>query len=150
MSDWIEITVTLVERYLSEPQLTALRSSGLHDPAETPLEDLLPDAVARVRAEIRAGGRTALSQRAMALPPECVSAAAMLTLDLLRSRFDNLTLTDTQKHRLAEAEGFLRRVNAGQLAVLAPSDPEPLKGRGSVSVLTKRSPRVSGTNLKGL
>jgi len=149
---WSPLTPADVLACLAAPQAAALRQSALAPGQSDPLQALIADVTARVRAEIRGSRRSRVESDATLLPPELKLAAAHLALESLQARLPNLALSADQIRLAADARALLARVAKGEVPVTVPAQPESdleANTQYGLEVLGHRRARVTGRNLAG-
>ncbi len=152
MASWIEIKVTDLYDYLASSQVDILRKRILSAGQEDPLNDIINDVTARVRAEISGNVRNVLSSNKLEIPADLKSTACYLILECAQSRIPALKLTDDQIRLADDAREYLKRISLGEIPVSVPDGMEnldrfnPNKG---IEVVTCRERIAKGINLRG-
>lgn len=93
-----------------------------------PFTNLMSRQAARVRTNIKANPRNALSATANSVPPECVWILSWLILEVMSTRIPQIALKDDQKQQLKDAKQALldiRKITEELYPISAPTDPEP-------------------------
>lgn len=152
MASWIEITVEDLYDYLVAPQIDTLRKRALAPGQDDPLEDIIGDVTARVRAEISGNQRNMLSANKREIPQNLKSTACYLILECAQTRFPALKLANDQIRLADDAREYLRRIAKGEVPVELPDHAEcpsafnPGKG---VAVVASRRRVATGDSLGG-
>jgi hypothetical protein len=152
MASWIEIKVEDLYDYLVAPQIDALRRRMLVPGQGDPLEDIIGDVTARVRAEISGNQRNLLSANRLEIPQNLKSSACYLILECAQTRLPALKLTGDQIRLANDAREYLKRIAQGEVPVELPDHAEcrnafnPNRG---VAVVSSRRRIATGNSLGG-
>jgi hypothetical protein len=152
MASWIEIKIEDLYDYLVAPQIDVLRRHMSVLGQEDPLEDIIRDITARVRAEISGNQRNLLSSNKFEIPQNLKSSACYLILECAQTRLPALKLTNDQIRLADDAREYLKRIAQGEIPVELPDRAEcpsvfnPSKG---VAVASSRKRVATGGSLGG-
>jgi hypothetical protein len=152
MASWMEIKVEDLCDYLVAPQIDILRRRMLVPGQNDPLEDIIGDVTARVRAEISGNQRNLLSANRLEIPQNLKSSACYLILECAQTRLPALKLTADQIRLANDAREYLKRIAQGEVPVELPEHAEcpsifnPNKG---VAVVSSRKRVATGNSLGG-
>lgn len=111
MKNWIHINEKSVSHYLLPIQLQALRQHS------DPLNEIIDDTIARVRAEIQSNPNNPLSSDPSLIPIELKIATCHLIIEALQSRIPNLKLTEDQIRNANNARTLLKRVALAEVSI---------------------------------
>ncbi|MEM9226571.1 MAG: hypothetical protein AAGA45_01250 [Verrucomicrobiota bacterium] len=153
MTPWIELTEADITSQLSAPQAELLISRPNRNQSGDALAAAIGEATALVRSAIRSVPTNTLSENEKAIPPELRLTASVLAMSQLPVRIPGIELSETQDDYIDDAESTLSRVRSGNLPITLPSTPESspdVRTSLGLEVARKRSPRISGDDLRGL
>lgn len=125
---WSTITIADLNTAKASALVEALRSAALGDGQADPLPEIIANVVARIRAEIAAGGRTALDVDPAKLPPSLKSLALRMVLREGQSRLNAagaLPLSDDEREEWRQDVRYLERIAKGEIAIESSATPEP-------------------------
>ncbi len=118
--DWISISASDVESALNKGQLEALKAESLRTLDRDVTFELISSITTRIRAEIAAGGISALDSDHSRIPPELKDAALRLVVEALQLRVPALELSAAQIKHADLARETIARVARGELPVSRP------------------------------
>lgn len=126
MTIWTPITIESISCYLSPIQLSALQKHG------EPLETIIADIVAWVRAEVHSNPHNEIIKNASFIPLELKAATCHLIIEAFQSRIPSLKLSEDQIRNAKNARALLKRVACAEVAIT------PLTNINQVTVLHSR------------
>lgn len=150
---WIVITANHLNDYSAGAKVNALRTAALAGGQADPFLTVMPDVVARVRAQIGSNKTNQLSATANSVSPDLKTHTCWLIIEAMQSRLPGLKLTDEEKNMVKKAEDYLARVAKGDFLVLAPTDPlgtSPLEMGASAEVVSSTTRISTRETLDGL
>jgi hypothetical protein len=104
--------------------VVTLRTKALAAGQADPFTIVMPDIVARIRAEVRGCASNTVSANANTIPPDLKSHAIYLIIEAMQSRLPGLFLSADMKRLIADAKDYLKRVSKCEVPIGAPSEPE--------------------------
>lgn len=132
MKTWTSITEKSVSHYLYPTQLEALRQHS------DPLDAIIADTVAMVRAEIRNNPKNQYNPDPSLIPKELKRPTCHLIIEALQSRIPSLKLTSDQIHNANVARALLRRMASAELSLYAFSQIHPLNKNAEIARMRQR------------
>jgi len=128
MPAWIIIATTDLNDYLVGAQASAIRLAAVATGQTDRFLRVMPDVAARIRSEIQACPRNALSLTANSIPAELKTIACNLIIEAMQSGIPGLELTEDQRNLIRDGRDYLKRISKCEIAVTQPIDPEPTPG----------------------
>ncbi len=144
----ISLTPSDLTTAKAAPLVDALRTAALADGQSDPMPEIIDAVVARIRAEISAGGKTALDADPATVPPSLKSLALRMVLREGQSRLNAagaLPLSDDEREEWRQDVRYLERIAKGEVSIDATATPEgtpSLQHSGGVSLASSR-PRLA-------
>jgi hypothetical protein len=134
----------------------ALQTKGLGAGQTDPVQPIIIDVCNRIRSEI-AGNKNSisLSLTPSAIPPSVFWVAACLIVEQAQVRLPEFNIFAGEGHAdvIKDAHDYLKRINAGDILVEEPLDPEPTSEFQSPSaavVVTYTEKKFTRSSLQGL
>jgi phage gp36-like protein len=152
MSTWITIQTSDLYDYLCAPQLNVLRNFGQSDDQTNPINEIIDDITARIRAEISGNKRNLLSADKTKIPQDLKSFACYLILESAQTRIPSLKLSVDQVRLASDAKEYLKRIAQGEVPVSIPDEATTVNdftAGGRCEVVHRRPHHVSGKTLGG-
>ncbi|MDR2436176.1 MAG: hypothetical protein LBD33_02610 [Puniceicoccales bacterium] len=152
MASWIEIAVDDLYDYMVASQVDVLRRRVLAPEQSDPLEDIICDITARIRAEVSGNQRNVLSANRLEIPQNLKSAACYLILECAQTRLPALKLTADQIRLADDAREYLKRIAQGEVPVEIPDQaecPSAFNPNRGVAVVSSRRRTATGNSLGG-
>lgn len=122
MATWITIQTSDLYDYLCSTQLNALKTLEMADDQTNPIDEIIGDITARIRAEISGNRHNLLSADRTKIPHDLKSFACYLILESAQTRLPGLKLTADQIRLATDAKDYLRRIAQGEVPVSVPDD----------------------------
>ncbi len=125
MATWITLSAEDLNDYQVAKIVTAARTKALASGQADPFDIVMPDIVARVRAEIRGCAKNKVSATPLTVPPDLRSQTILLIVEAMQARLPGVALDDDIKTLIADARKYLQRVADCKVPIAQPDDPEP-------------------------
>jgi hypothetical protein len=123
-TNWITLTADDLNDYQVAKIITAARTKALAAGQADPFVAVMPDIVARIRAEVRGCARNRVSNSALTIPPDLKAQAIYLIIEAMQPRLPGLALSEDHKTLIKDAREYLKRVSRCEIPIGEPSDPE--------------------------
>lgn len=123
-TNWITLTAAHLNDYQVAKVVVALRTKALAAGQADPFTIVMPDIVARIRAEVRGCASNKVSNDPLTIPPDLKAHAIYLIIEAMQSRLPGLFLSKDMKTLIADAKDYLKRVSKCEVPIGAPSEPE--------------------------
>ncbi|MDR1414147.1 MAG: hypothetical protein LBI56_04430 [Puniceicoccales bacterium] len=152
MAKWITIQTSDLYDYLGATQLNALKTFELANGQKDPIDDIIVDATARIRAEISGNRNNLLSADRTKIPQDLKSFACYLILESAQTRLPSLKLSADQIRLANDAKEYLKRIARGEVPVSIPDDAKIVRdftASGGCEVVHSRLCHISRKFLGG-
>ncbi len=124
MATWITIAPEDLADYQAAALVNAARTAALASGQADPFDQVMPDVVARIRAEIRGCKTNRVSLTPDSIPPDLKSTAILLVVEAMQARLPGVALDEGIKTLIADAKKYLVRIAKCEVPVGLPDDPE--------------------------
>jgi hypothetical protein len=147
-TNWITLAAADLNAYQVAALVTATREAALGAGQADPFLEVMPDIVARIRAEVRGCARNRVSNSSLTIPKDLKAQAIYLIFEAMSARL-GLSLSDDLKELVRDARKYLARVAACEIPIGEPSDPETTNdvqstaGTPHITAPTRRFDRCS-------
>lgn len=122
MVAWITIQTPDLYDYMAATQVNAIKSVELASWQTNPIDEIIDDVTARIRAEISGNKNNRLSADKTKIPHDLKSVACYLVLESAQVRIPTLKLTEDQVRLANESREYLKRIAQGEVPVSCPDD----------------------------
>ncbi|MDR2776492.1 MAG: hypothetical protein LBB17_00380 [Puniceicoccales bacterium] len=122
MATWITIQISDLNDYLCSTQLNALKTLEMANDQTNPIDEIIGDITARIRAEISGNRHNLLSADRTKIPHDLKSFACCLILESAQTRLPGLKMTADQIRLATDAKDYLKRIAQGEVPVSVPDD----------------------------
>lgn len=151
---WTAITTAMLKERKVAPLIDAAKdyAAGLTPAQSDPTPGIIASAVSDIRAAVRSCASNQLAADATKIPGDLVDLACRRITFALKN-FVEIDLTQDERDDKRADERKLERIAACDLAVEATDDPEAtptVQSGGGVSVVSKRTRRITGDSVRGL
>lgn len=152
MATWITLQISDLNDYLAANQVQALQTIALANDQDNPLNEIIDDITARIRAEISGNHNNILSMNKTEIPHDLKSCACYLVLEAAQTRLTGLQLSNDQIRMANESREYLKRIAQGEIPISLPdgalSSSEFSKYSGC-EVIHHRAPSATSHSLRG-
>ncbi len=124
MATWITISPEDLNDYQVAAYVNAARTAALDAGQSDPFDQVMPDIVARVRAEVRGCARNRVSVTPLSVPPDLRSHTILLIIEAMQARLPGIPLDEGIKTLITDAKKYLQRVANCEIPIGLPTDPE--------------------------
>jgi hypothetical protein len=120
---WITLTANDLRAYQVAAIVTAAREEALGAGQADPFDEVMPDIIARIRAEVRGCTQNKVSNDPLTIPKDLKAIAIYLIIEAMQVRL-NYALAEDLTNLVRDARKYLERVAKCEIPIGAPSDPE--------------------------
>lgn len=151
MANWTLINVTDLDDYMPAGLSTKARTVALAAGQGDPFDDLMPTAVAKVRAAVASCRANKVDADVLKVPNSLKDVAVLLIAERLFNRVSE-TPTENQEKQFENARKTLEKVAECDIAIETPDDPidAPTQRTGGVEFTNPRTRKYNHDKLKRL
>ncbi len=152
MATWITLQISDLNDYLAANQVQALQTIALANDQGNPINEIIDDITARIRAEISGNHNNILSTNKTEIPHELKSCACYLILEAAQTRLTGLQLSNDQVRMANESREYLKRIAQGEIPVSLPDNAQSISDFSSSAgceVVHHRIPLATSHSLQG-
>jgi len=148
---WITIASTDLDDYDVAAEIDAAQTAALASGQADPFDTVMPDVIARMRAQIASCDNNVVSATANSIPPSLKTHACWLIIEAMVGRL-SLTLSDERKTMVADAKRYMEKVASCDYVIEDPTDPvDPgVSSGGDIVIVTSETRRATRATLAGL
>lgn len=152
MATWTTLQISDLNDYLAANQVQALQTIALANDQGNPINEIIDDITARIRAEISGNHNNILSTNKTEIPYELKSCACYLILEAAQTRLTGLQLSNDQIRMANESREYLKRIAQGEIPISLPDNAQLISdftNNSVCEVVHHRVPLATSHSLRG-